>query len=169
MITPRILTGPSGAGKSFLGKFLESEGWLYLEADQHPKDGIDELGLRSEWDAFFGRRDPRALSDELIRRAEKHTGVILTLPSGAIPCPDLISASEAELNIRFLWGDPRNCLRAFLDREKKSGRNLPASHWDSNNGEVFKRLSQSAYHPYLVDVFDSQGVQIPCRELAQRI
>jgi hypothetical protein len=169
MTTPRIISGPSGVGKSSLGKFLASTGWLHLEADQHPKDGIDELSLRSEWDAFWCRRDPRALSDELTRRGKDHAGVILTLPSGAIPRPELISASAARLTIRFLWGDPRNCLREFLDREKESGSNLPASHWDENNREVFKQLSQSVYHPHLIDVFDSQGARILGGELARRI
>ncbi len=156
---PLIITGPSGVGKSSFCKYLESKGWLHLEVDQHPKDGVDELNLRIEWDAFFNRGNPDLLVKELGRRLResKSAGVVMSLPSGAIPSPSPLSASRDKLLIRVLYGDPRYCLESFVERERRTGRGLPPSHWDGNNSDVFKTLSTSPYHHLLVDVFEADG------------
>jgi adenylate kinase family enzyme len=49
-----FLGGPSGSGKSsFAARYLTSLGWIHLEIDQHPKDGITEHNLRTEWNRFY--------------------------------------------------------------------------------------------------------------------
>jgi chloramphenicol 3-O-phosphotransferase len=41
-----FLGGPSGSGKSsFASQHLTSLGWIHLEIDQHPTDGITEHKL----------------------------------------------------------------------------------------------------------------------------
>jgi hypothetical protein len=163
MDAPLVIGGPSGVGKSCFSSFLEQQGWLYLEADQVPKDGINELGLRIPWDQFWNFRDAELLAKELKSRqaAKRCKATVLSLPSCAVPTPDHLTAAETTLRIRFLYGDPRLCLKAFLDRERATGRNLPATHWDDHNKDVFRILSTSVYHSYLVDVFHADGTRHP--------
>lgn len=166
---PLIIGGPSGAGKSEFGKHLQACGWLHLEADQFPKDGINELGLRNEWNAFWNDSKPQNLADALKSRAKGRKGVVLSLPSVAIPSIELIAQCEQGLKIRFLWGDPRYCLSSYLDRERKSGRGLTPSLWDANNRRVYEQLSSSGYHRYLVDAFDTNGARLSNAEVQEKL
>jgi hypothetical protein len=79
--------GPSGVGKSCFCRFLQKKGWLYLEADQDETDGIDELGIRAPWDAFFNDGQNQPLAEELSNRMADggNSGVVLALPSCACP------------------------------------------------------------------------------------
>lgn len=170
MKKPLLLGGPSGAGKSTLCRHLQANGWCYLEADwEPPTDGIDALDLRREWDAFWKDHDATELAASLTVRGAKCAGVVLSLPSRAVPSLANITRNLSLLDIRFLWGDPRWCFHAFVRRESTTGRNLPASHWDANNTEVFSSLYQSGYHRYLVDAFSADGTHLPVEEIAQNL
>ena len=81
----------------------------------------------------------------------------------------LITISRNYLNIKFLWGDPRLCLKSFVERECATGRNLPAVHWDNNNRQVYSALSASDYHSSLIDVFDAIGDRIPFENIENRL
>lgn len=162
---PLVLGGPSGVGKSTLCDYLKQQGWLYLEADQYPLDGIDELNLRTEWNEFWDRGDAALLADALMRRKGTHVGVVLSLPSGAVPPAERLHQNAAFLTMRFLWGEPSLCRTAFIEREKHSGRNLPVRVWDTNNPAVFRMLSSSAYAPFLVNVFTLDGMRLDAAEI----
>ena len=171
MNVPFIIGGPSGVGKSCFCRFLQEKGWLYLEADHDKKDGIDELGIRAPWDAFLNDRHNQPLAEELSNRMALggNSGVVLALPSRAVPTPGHLSQPEGVLRIRFLYGDPRFCRASFLAREKETGRGLDENHWDTNNCKAFEILSTSPYHPYLVDVFDAEGSRLPWNDVLMRI
>jgi hypothetical protein len=171
MSIPVVIGGPSGVGKEWFCKFLEKKGWLYLEADQYPKDGIEELGLRALWNQFWYHCDAHSLATELKTRQDKnqYVGVVLSLPGHAIPSTKHLQAAKGYLLIRFLYGDPGFCLAAFLDRERTTGRNLPASHWDRHNEGVFSVLSTSPYHPYLINVFHSDGQRFLWKKVYDKI
>lgn len=156
-------------GKSSFCKYLAELGWLYLEADQKNVDGIDALGLRAEWNEFYGDHKYLTLAQKLQALGAEHKGVVLSLPSAAIPKVPLIRASNEFLGVRFLWGDPRWCLRDFLARERATGRNLPASHWDAHNKGVYSTLCTSEYQPLLIDVFDSSGRRLPYERIEEGI
>lgn len=168
---PLIITGPSGVGKSSFCEFLQSQSWLYLEADQEGRNGIDELRLRQEWDDFWGGGNARPLAGELKRRMTEgnYNAVVLSLPSGAIPSPELMQKAKDLLAIRILYADPRYCLRSFIERERRTGRGLSSEHWDQNNQEVFKKISTSSYHWLLVDVFEADGERVPWSEVLSKI
>ena len=90
---PLILGGPSGVGKSRIGADLAGQGWLYLEADEYSDGGIDRFGLRESWILFWSHQRPFRLVAELQERSRNHVGVVLTLPSCAVPSPELIVSS----------------------------------------------------------------------------
>lgn len=168
MKPPVILSGPSGVGKTTLCKYLQKKGWLYLEADLlPPKDGIDELSLRSEWDSFWINKTPQILSARLRELAADHVGVILSLSSRAIAEIPLIAASEPMMKIRFLWGDRDRCRCSFLARELQNGGNLGVKHWNENNELSCRTLSLPQYEPYLVNAFAVDGSRIPLSQLEQ--
>lgn len=161
--SPLIISGPSGVGKSTFGQYLESQDWMYLEADLTDADGIDVLGLRNPWDAFWEKYDARPLSSELTERKNKEgkAGVVLSLPSCAIPSPAHLIKSQDLMSIRFLYGAPSYCLAAFLSRESGSGRGLDEAHWKQNNERVFSTLCNTEYIPYRINVFETDGGRIP--------
>src|SRR5690242_20206779 len=87
-----FILGPSGSGKSYIAERLAgSINGLWLEADiwPPPRDGIGELSLRSEWDAFLRLEDAAAMFEEFDRRAKS---VVLSLPGYPI-----LNASHAKL------------------------------------------------------------------------
>ena len=169
---PVILGGPSGVGKYEFCRFLEGKGWVYLEADEtekRHKSGIDQLGLKSSWDAFWTQANPEPLARELSSRKQQSSNIVLSLPSKAIPSPKHIEQSKGILSIRFLYGDPRFCLDGFLEREKKLKRGFDESFWAGNNGQVFCSLATSPYRPFLIDVFASDGSRLNLEDLLKAL
>jgi hypothetical protein len=144
---------------------------LYLEADQYPKDGINELGLRFSWDLFWNNHDPHNLAGELVdrRTTGQNGGVVLSLPSLAIAGERHLAAAKNILTIRFLWGDPKFCLNSFLEREQRDGRHFDAVHWHKNNDGAFDILSKSLYAPYRRVVFASDGKRIRWEDVLQKL
>jgi hypothetical protein len=100
------------------------------------------------------RSDSGSLLSGIFRKAGGgNSGVVLALPSCAVPTPSHLSQHERVLRIRFLYGEPWFCLASVLAREKETGRGFDENHWNGNDCKVFEILSTSLYHPYLVDVF----------------
>jgi hypothetical protein len=76
------------------------------------------LGTRSSTTATTNRL-PKSLSNRMASGGD--SGVVLALPSCAVPTPSHLSQPEGVLRIRFFYGDPRFCLASFL-REKETSR-----------------------------------------------
>ncbi len=171
MIKPLLLGGPSGVGKSTFCAALQHKGWVYLEADQSPLDGIDEIGIRDEWDHFWNHGSAERLHAVLVRIAMDagKTNIVLSLPSGAVPSSTRILSSLDLLSIRFLWGNPQYCLRDFLARELLIGRNYNELHWRNNNSHAISLLSEPFYAPYLVEVFDADGARLEYKTLLWKL
>src|SRR5437867_11626212 len=97
-----FLGGPSGSGKSsFASEYLTSLGWIHLEIDQHPKDGITEHKLRAEWGSFYANHNPTSLHKELLRRAGRSPGIVLSFPGNLIFSPEHIHAVANHFRIAY--------------------------------------------------------------------
>ena len=155
-----LLLGPSGAGKSFIGSCLqEAHDWVWIEADMWGCDGFDENGLRSEWDAFLERGQPLPLTEALRRRGADRgrRSVVLTLPSGVLIPAERVQALESYFAVRYLFGAPEHCIKAFLDREAETRRLLPREWWISCNLGLYPSLAARALRPYLIHAFNPDG------------
>ena len=152
-----FLGGPSGSGKSYFAEHLASLGWRHLEIDQHSKDDINQHHLCKEWMAFLGQGDPIPLRDELLRRADRAPGIVLSFPGNLVFNHEHIRAAAGIFHIAYLFGDPAHCLASFLGRERQNERSLNADHWNHNNSDLFARLRHPANRPFLVDAFNPDG------------
>lgn len=87
-----FLLGPSGVGKTTLGDALERDaGMLHILFDGHPAgNGVDVAGLRPQWEALLGARNPQPLAGEVRRRVEAggRSGAVISCPSGIMPAQD---------------------------------------------------------------------------------
>jgi hypothetical protein len=154
-----FLFGPSGAGKSTLAAWVATDlGYLHLEIDCFPKgDGIDLEGLRVEWDCFWVRGDARPLARVLRVRARAggRSGVILSFPSNVVLCSQHIAATaRAGIRVLVLYGTGAECLEAFLERERASGRGLGVDHWILNNARAYAAFSAPIFAGLRVTAFE---------------
>jgi hypothetical protein len=153
-----FLAGPSGSGKSFFAShYLSKRGWLHLEIDRFPENGIDVENIRSEWDDFLNRLRPDPLHRVLLGRAGSPTNVVLSFPGNLVFSPDHLRAGQGNFSFAYLYGHPAHCLQAFLDREQATRRGLGADWWNSNNLTTFGYLSLSFNHPLLIETFTANG------------
>jgi hypothetical protein len=156
-----LVLGPSGVGKSTFAEYLYKERhWLHLEIDQYPNDGIDLHDLRQQWDLFYGSRKPDDLVMEIRKRSMRirTENCVLSFPSGVVLSPGHIAAAErAFIRVAYLYGSAAHCINAFLERERKSGRNLGLDHWLANNTASYLMMSDPAFQPYRTHVFNFQG------------
>lgn len=155
-----LLGGPSGCGKTFFAsEHLAQRGWVHLEVDQFGKDGITELGLRNEWDAFWLRFDPISLRDKLFSRGGGAEGIVLSFPSTLVFSPKHLRAAQGSFQIAYLFGNEGHCLNSFLKRERQLNRGLGVAHWGANNSNVFSELNRPENLPLLVSVFHEDGTR----------
>jgi len=153
-----FLLGPSGVGKSTLAAWAAHDlGILHLEIDRFPDgDGIDLEGLRGEWDAFWMRADARPLAGVLASRAAGRPGVILSFPSGVVlSSRQPAAATQVGIRIMVLYGTGAECMAAFLERERGSGRGLGVDHWVLNNAQSYAAFSAPDFAPHRVTAFDN--------------
>lgn len=154
-----IVLGPSGSGKTTLAGWLEKEHhYLWLEIDRMGAlDGIDQAGLRSEWDAFIGRNDPSELAASLHRRCSRACrGVVLSFQSKVLPSPTMLQAAERNgISSIILYGSLAECRQAFLEREQHLMRGLDERHWMKHNEKAHGMFSHPAYQPYRLAMFES--------------
>jgi hypothetical protein len=128
-----LILGPSGVGKTTIGEALAKQThMLHLDFDQYPKDGVDEEGLRAEWDAFLEQR-PAALADAVLAKVDAGSfrGAVITCPSGVVLSGDeILDAERCGFRAVVLFGPPAACRAAFLNGPHSG---LGAAHWDLNN------------------------------------
>jgi gluconate kinase len=157
-----LILGPSGVGKSCFAQYLQRKlHRLYLEIDQFPRgDGIDIHDLREPWDMFLGRMDATALAEELCKRAKEANvaGCILSFPSGLVLSPKHIDAARtSSVKVIYLYGTAADCISAFLERERQSGRNLDIHHWLDNNTQPYMAMSRPEFARHRFHMFDEDG------------
>jgi len=157
-----FVLGISATGKSHFAKELKNEmGWMHLEIDCYPKDGIDVHNLRDEWNAFFQQGDAVPLAKTLEARCAKAkaTGIVLSFPSNLITfiSKGHIDACSKSIKFVFLAGNPKHCLSSFLAREKQTGRGFGENHWHQNNDALYPKLNKEWLQPFVIDVFDAKG------------
>jgi hypothetical protein len=130
----------------------------HIEIDRFPDgDGIDIEALRPEWNAFWNRCEATPLSQVLAGRASvgAYAGAILTFPSGVAPTPSHFdTALCAGMTPVILYGAAKDCLRAFLAREKSTSRGLNEAHWALNNGVSYPMFGAAQLAQYRIEVFE---------------
>jgi hypothetical protein len=156
-----LLGGPAGVGKSnFASCFLSSQGWKHLELDEYSGGSVDSL-LRPGWDDFFCRHEPVRLHKELLRRPTNSENLVVTPTGLTLFDPDHISAARDLFHIAYLWGSPEDCLRSFLERERRTGRGLTGPTWLFNNERVYFWLDLPFNKLRRVNAFADDGSRRP--------
>jgi energy-coupling factor transporter ATP-binding protein EcfA2 len=148
-----LVLGPSGAGKTTLGNALAAAGMLHLDFDQYPKNGVDEEGLRAEWNAFFLSGQPQLLSDSVRNRAQTTNcqAAVITCPGSVYLCPDFMRSVEPHgYRFAILFGPRDACLAAFLSGPHA---HLGASHWELHNAR-YDYFARPEFEEYRVSAFD---------------
>lgn len=152
-----LLFGPAGSGKSTAGRALRDLfQFLHIEIDRYPEDGMVLEGLRPMWDPFWHGADPAALLGEARRRAleAKAAGVVMTFPSGIIPRINHVAAANgAGIGVAVLYGTGAECVGAWLERERASGRNLSLDQWATNNAATYAGFSMPRFELFRVAAF----------------
>jgi energy-coupling factor transporter ATP-binding protein EcfA2 len=167
-----MLLGPSGAGKSSLAQALCGLGWLLIEADQYPEDGIKVQKLAHEWGAFFEGSNPIPLRDTMRQRAKAKgcSGAVLSLTSMVtIEAQDLATAAEVGLHGIVLFGSQDDCLRSFLEREKQNNRGLGEAHWRQCNEPYYPYFEAPAIERFRIETFTPDGQHRPIGELLEAV
>jgi hypothetical protein len=162
-VTAALLVGPSGAGKSTIGEWAQEDlGLLWLEADLWGADGINRLGLRRQWDAFYRDGEPHRLANTLRLRAKKlgRGGAILTLPSMVLLSPAQVESARAVgVTVAIAWGTAEACLGAFMAREEKHPRRIGENHWRQYNRECYGEYARSVYAALRLETFNHDGTR----------
>jgi len=169
-----FVVGVSGAGKSHFSEYAAGHlGFFHYEIDQTPHDGITHFGLRSQWDTFFDAMDAGPLIDELTRRSCRSgcPGAILSFPANLLEqlTPDHLRALDGKAKLIVLTGDAELCKRAFLQRERETGRNYSAAVWEAHNRALYDFMEQPWVEPYLLTVFDENGGRKTVSELVRLV
>jgi hypothetical protein len=157
-----FVVGVSGAGKSHFSEYAAGHlGFFHYEIDQTPHDGITHFGLRSQWDKFIDEMEAGPLMKELNKRAcvSGCPGAILSFPSNLLAAlgREHVEALQGKVILVVLTGEPEFCKREFLKRERQTGRNYPASVWETNNRPLYEIMRQDWLSPHLVQVFTKDG------------
>jgi hypothetical protein len=165
-----FVVGVSGAGKSHFSEYAAGHlGFFHYEIDQTPHDGITHFGLRTQWDTFFEKSKAEPLVKELTKRGcvSGCPGAILSFPANLLATlsPEHLAALEGKVKMVVLTGDAELCKRAFLERERVTGRNYSAAVWEAHNRPLYSMMEQAWLAPYLVTVFDEDGRRKTVQEL----
>ena len=154
-----FILGLSGVGKSKLGEWVEKDlNFLHIEQDSTQGNGIDIWGLRSDWDIYLSHKEPSGLAKTVRERARKEgrNGAILTFDSTVSLSPQEIdTAQNAGILTVILYGTDEDCLNAYLERERQSGRNYDKDRWIKYNAHSYAKFSRPEYAPYRVMVFEN--------------
>ena len=167
-----FINGPSGVGKGYISEyFARTRKWQWFELDAYSGSGVDELGLRGEWDRVWSG-EPVPFLDEVKRRANKYRtrGAIVSLPGTCLFPPHIATALQrAGALFIFLWGTEEQCLGAFLERERGSGRRLEAGHWRRNNAGIFAFAGSPKFQGQIVNTFDANESRRAPEEICAEI
>ena len=64
-----FVMGLSGAGKSTLGELVSTNlNFTHLEQDRPDNNGIDDEGLRRQWDIYIDNLDAKPLAEALRKK-----------------------------------------------------------------------------------------------------
>ena len=152
-----FLLGLSGAGKTTLASWLaEDLGMLHLEVDQPDEDGIDLEGLRPEWNEFAGGGQPAGLARVIRGRAAgaRRRGAVLSFSSELVLDVAAIAAAEAAgIRTFVLHGTREECLAAFLERERATGRGFTRDYWARYNDASCIQYGRAEFAPYRLGAF----------------
>src|SRR5205809_846247 len=136
-MTPILfILGPSGAGKTTLAENLGKNcKFLHLDFDLSKVDGVNQAGLREEWNPFVSHRRFEPLIESIRKKIVKPLkGASVTCPSGVVlPRDLLIKMKLFGVECVIMYGSRADCLAAFLRREKETGRGFNEEHWVVNN------------------------------------
>ena len=173
-MTHYFILGPSGVGKSATAGWLsQNDGLRWLEIDRFPDgDGIDLENIRSEWDEFLIGARPSRLAGTLNSRAEEngHQGCVLSFPSGFLMAPTHVEvARTVGISVAILYGPAPECIQAFLERERQTGRNLSADHWILNNQRTYLGFSHPGFGELRVNAFTGDGSRRTVESIAADI
>jgi hypothetical protein len=140
---------------------------LHLEVDLPGADGIDQLGLRSEWNAFYSRNEGAPQATALRHRvaAPGRAGALSSLPSNAVLTTGRVAAARAAtMHVAIASGPPALRLNAFLRREREPGRGFDERRWHRFNDGVVAAYSSPEYTPLLLPTFNQDGDEpLGCR------
>ena len=154
-----FLLGPSGAGKSTLGRWLAEDcRFHHIEIDRFEGDGIDLVGLRPEWNAFYLNDDATSLASSIRDRVSNvgAAGAVLSFNSMLLLDPRAIQAAERQgIRTIILYGTAADCLQAFLRREEAMQRGLDQVHWLRHNAHAYIAHSRTEYSPNRLRTFVS--------------
>jgi hypothetical protein len=113
-----VVGGLSGAGKSELGRHLERyHAFRWVELDCYPKDMVDELAIRSEWDDFLAGNPWRLI--ERFAGDVVLTGVLANLkapvsPPGLLLCGSVRNAPFVAFSDAPRFPAPAEAITKFL-------------------------------------------------------
>lgn len=161
-----LLLGLAGVGKTKVATWLRDDmGFLHLDCDRvDGRDGLKVSGVRDEWRMFLLRSDATSLAS-VIRTSVSTlaaAGAVLSFPSTTILSRGKIeSAAKAGVTTVILYGPPRLCLRAFLERESRMGRGFDVEHWHRHNDRAAVIYARRAYADVRVSAFQTSGDRWP--------
>lgn len=164
-----LVTGPSGVGKSTISQWVAADlQFIHYEMDLWHVNGIDVHGFRQDWNVFFHQLDPAPLSKVIRMRVAEAScsGAVLSFPSNVIFTRKRINAAMS-VGIRtvVLYGSARQCIDAFLDRERTNGRGLSIERWHRFNARVHARYGRSEYDDVRVEAFRPDGSRWPREDI----
>jgi shikimate kinase len=173
MALPRIIfiLGPSGVGKSeFSHSLANALKYDHVETDLYRQDGIEVEQLREEWNIFSNVNDAAPLAKTLNQRIKLRecSGLIISFSSLTwLSDEQLLELCKNEIAPIILFAEREECLRSFLERERKTGRQLSANHWERHN-HCFDRFGRSGIEKFRIRTFES-GVRKNDKTLIEEV
>lgn len=168
-----FILGPSAVGKSRFAEFLKKKrGWTHIDIDPYPPKEkiIDVLNLRAPWDEYFERKNAAPLRQELEIRAGTTNGCVMSFSSRLILTPEhIVAANKALVRVVYLYGSREDCMKAFVERERKLRRGLDLSHWERNNKRLYAEISGPEFRENRVQAFDEDGTRRTCAAISEEI
>src|SRR5262249_49524626 len=98
----------------------------------------------------------------------QRNGAILSFPSTLVLPTGHIEAAEQGMRFLILYGTGADCLEAFLQRERETGRGLDTEHWILNNAASYAEISRPEYSKYRLMAFD-QSCHRPRSDLVAEV
>ena len=142
-----------------MGRWLAEDcGFHHIEIDRFEGDGIDLVGLRREWNAFYLDDDATSLASSIRDRVSNvgAAGAVLSFNSMLLLDPRAIAAAERQgIRTIIVYGPAADCLQAFLRREEAMPRGLDQAHWLRHNAYSYIAHSLTEYSPHRLQTFVS--------------
>jgi shikimate kinase len=171
-----FILGLSGAGKSTLGGSVEKAlNFLHIEQDIPNGSGIDNWGLRRQWQKFLKQNDASELVSSLrkIVAQQQKKGVVITFDSFvSFSKSNIKCAEESGISLVLLDGSNEDCLASFISREKALNTGRGNKRWNDFNHSSSKKFNLPMYDPLRVKAFTGhkhRPKQVLVEEIARRV